>query len=180
MELGLIVGRSVASNRRNLELTVLGSCTYKNPFTGDSCTEFRGTGWTTDSMTERCSEESSSTFTEGDGCAFDDNTAGYCVKDVTGDSFEYNLLVLSATADCDANKMACETFVGGSFTASSACGASDASTYADSSATSNPPVSDFSTIESESNATSSCGIAPGAIGAAHQAAFSSGYRSDNS
>jgi len=179
IELGLnrnlVVGREDASQRRNLELTTVGSCTYTNPFTGDSCTEFRGTGWTTDSMKERCSEESSSTFTAGEGCAFDDDTAGYCVKSVTSDSFEYNLLVLSATADCDGNKMACETFVGGSFTPSSACGASDASTNADSSATSNPSVSDFSTIESESNATSPCGIAPGAIGAAHQAAFSSGY-----
>eukprot|EP00804_Cyclotella_cryptica_P010554 CCRYP_018794-RA/>CCRYP_018794-RA protein AED:0.03 eAED:0.03 QI:0/0.66/0.5/1/0.66/0.75/4/234/788 len=179
IELGLdrtVVGHKDASHRRNVEMATLGSCTFTNPFSGDSCTEYRGTGWTTDSMKERCSQEASSTFTEAEGCAFDGNAAGYCVKEVADETFEYNVLVLSAVADCDGNKMACETFVGGTFTAASACSVSDTSTNANNSATSTSPVSDFSTTENVSTTTSTCDIAPGAIGAAHQAAFSSGYR----
>ena len=183
IELGLasdLVRQYDGSHRFILDRTTSGSCTYTNPFSGDSCTEFRGTGWTTDSMKERCSQEASSTFTEGEGCAYDDNTGGYCVKDVTDETFEYNLLVLSSTAGCDGIKMACETFVGGIFAASSSCGTADASPNSTvSSATAAAPIYDFSNTENDSAATLACGIAPGAIGAAHQAAFSSGYRCDS-
>ena len=144
---------------------VMGSCTYTNAFSGAACTEFRGSSWTTELMEERCGQEESSSFTEGGGCASDNNTAGYCVKASADDSYEYNLLALSEAADCDGTKMACETFVGGSFEAALACGGGE---------TSSSPPNLFEATASVSSS-SSCGIAPGAIGAAHQNALSPGY-----
>lgn len=146
--------------------TVLGSCVYVSPFSGDSCFEFRGSGWTDEAMSERCGQESSSSV-QSEGCASDDNTAGYCVKSVADDTYEYNLLTLSENTNCDGTKMACETFVGGLFTAAGACGGTQVVT--DGSAASNP--FDVSSGSGEPN---KCGIAPGAIGAAHQNAFSAG------
>ena len=153
------------TNHRVLEDAVMGRCTYTNPFSGDSCTEFRGSGWTTDAMAEQCSQESSGSFMGRQGCASDNNTAGYCVKSVADDTYEYNMLVLTDMADCAGNKMACETFVGGSFKATHGC----AGEVSDSGA-GNP--FDFGSFGS--NEPSTCGIAPGAIGAAHQNAFSAG------
>lgn len=143
---------------------VLGSCVYTDAFAGSTCVEFRGTDWTAESMAERCNEETSSSFTEN-ACASDESTAGYCVKSAGDGNFEYNLLVNGGVADCAGNKMACETFVGGLFTPAGACGATDAA---------QTPSNPFDASASASNEPSTCGIAPGAIGAAHQNAFSDG------
>lgn len=172
IDLGL--GRHLSSDqqdisRRHLEESVMGSCTYTNPFSGDSCAEFRGTGWTTEVMSERCSQESSSSFVGNEACLTDENTAGYCVKSVTDNMYEYNMLVLTSMADCAGNKLACETFVGGSFIAADACKSEGSSL---SGSMTNP--FDFSSFGSSEPTT--CGIAPGAIGAAHQNAFSAGMQ----
>lgn len=145
--------------------TVMGSCSYSNAFSGESCLEFRGSGWTEAAMTERCGQESSSTL-KSEGCASDQSTAGYCVKSVADDTYEYNLLALTESTDCDGTKMACETFVGGLFTASGACGESEV--------TSSGPSSNLFDAVAASDEPDKCGIAPGAIGAAHQNAFSAG------
>ena len=146
--------------------------------------EFRGDGWTTDSMTARCAQEGSSTYTEGEGCNIPEvSTAGYCVKDGASDGQqEYQVMIISSAADCDENKMACTTFVGGAFMASSTCDpsvaggdeAGDASaTTTDGGAATSAP--DFEFPSTDATASLSCSIAPGAIGAAHQNAFSPGY-----
>lgn len=128
--------------------------------------EFRGSAWTSESMEERCALESSSSL-QNEGCVSSENTAGFCVKSIADDTFEYNLLELSENTDCDGTKMACETFVGGQFTAAGACGSTNA-------AGSSSSASSAFDISSESSEPAACGIAPGAIGAAHQNAFSTG------
>lgn len=131
--------------------------------------EFRGSAWTSETMEERCAEESSSSL-QNEGCNSSENTAGYCVKSIAEDTFEYNLLEISENTDCDGTKLACETFAGGQFTAAGACGASNAASGG-SSTESSSNTFDFSSGNSEPT---TCGIAPGAIGAAHQNAFSTG------
>jgi hypothetical protein len=178
IDLGLgrnLIPNQQNSNRRALEETIMGRCTFTNPFSGDSCTEFRGAGWTTEAMTERCSQESSGSFTGGEACASDENTAGYCVKSVADDTNEYNLMAISSMADCGGNKMACETFVRGSFIAAAACDDSNSTMQG---TDDNGVGTDFDFSVTESSEPTSCGIAPGAIGAAHQNAFSSGAYSN--
>lgn len=74
--------------------------------------EFRGEGWTTQDMSERCGQETDGSFTGSEGCD-SENAAGYCAKSVADGTFEYTMLTLSEESDCEGNKMACETFIGG-------------------------------------------------------------------
>lgn len=74
--------------------------------------EFRGEGWATQDMSERCGRETDGSFVGREGCDTE-NAAGYCVKSVADGTYEYTVLTLSAESDCAGNKMACETFIGG-------------------------------------------------------------------
>lgn len=171
-----------SSQRRKLvgsELPIAGSCNYANTWTGeDSCMNFHGESWTLEAMIERCDTEQDGVATQGVGCEDTaDNVSGWCVKDVSESvtsmmsvpevKEEATLMMLSAMSSCENNEMACTAFVLGKFVAAGSCvkegsGASDASDEAD-------------TTTMEGN---KCMIAPGAIGAAHQAGFSKGYSSN--
>ncbi|MGK3757334.1 MAG: hypothetical protein ACI8RD_009648 [Bacillariaceae sp.] len=108
---------------------VMGSCSYNNQWSGESCMEFNGEGWTIDKMTERCSTESEGVFTEDEPCQISSSSesfAGWCIKDVTAvddtnPSIEAMTMMITDISDCSGNQRACETFVGGDFDPSSNC-----------------------------------------------------------
>jgi hypothetical protein len=102
----------------------MGSCTFSNQWTGPSCLEFRGEGWTEDAMDERCGSEPESTVAmRGEGCPRPTELAGWCLKEASADNtFEATSMMISAMSDCDGNKMACATFMGGAFEAAEGCG----------------------------------------------------------
>lgn len=125
--------------------TVMGSCAYDNVWSVSesdkrACMEFRGEGWTPNGMDERCKNEPNNLVsTNGQGCAFPETPqlAGWCVKEsgfvsatatATESSasasamVEASAMMVSGASDCNGNKMACETFVGGSWQAAAACG----------------------------------------------------------
>jgi hypothetical protein len=181
-ELGIELLSAAAHLNRKLlgsTLPIAGSCTYNNSWTGvKSCMNFHGDEWTLDAMVERCNNEQDGVATQGVGCDDTaDDVAGWCVKDVsktTTDMMtapemkeEASLMILNAMATCDNNKMACETFVQGKFVAVGSCASASGGSSSSSSSTSGE--ADM-TIEG-----GKCIIAPGAIGAAHQAGFSKGY-----
>ena len=144
---------------------VAGSCSFSNQWTGPSCMEFRGDGWTQASMEERCSSEQDSALTIGaEGCPIPGELAGWCVNEASSGSFEALSMMVSERADCDGNKMACEQFVRGAFEAASECGGG-----------SSEMGGEMPMMGPPSNGEAKCMIAPGAIGAAHQAGFSNGY-----
>ena len=127
---------------------VMGSCTYDNVWSVSendrrSCMEFRGEGWTENDMDERCGNEpNNSVSMNGEECVFPEASqlAGWCVKEsgfvTVTESFaessnasnnamvEASAMMVSGASDCNGNKMACETFVGGSWRAAVACGGS--------------------------------------------------------
>lgn len=153
---------------------VRASCSFSNQWTGPSCMEFRGDGWTEASMEARCAAEQNSSLVMGEeGCPKPAELAGWCVKEPSAGSIEATSMMISGMSDCDGNKMACETFVGGAFEGASGCGGGAPpatgmgggvpSEYANM----GPPAGD-----------NKCMIAPGAIGAAHQSGFSKGYSNE--
>ena len=160
---------------------VPGSCTYANAFSGETtCLQFQGSGWINEDMISRCAQESDSTFSN-DGCSEEDTMmAGWCEKMIDSDKYETTLMVLSSMADCDGNKMACETFVGGTFLAAGEClttnGTASESTSVEASGEI-PSSSTWSGAAADDDSSMKCLLAPGAIGAAHQAGFSKGYSS---
>lgn len=172
-----------------------GSCNFDNAWGGGTmCMEFRGLAWTGPDMSARCDQEKGA-WTAG-GCV--EEAGGWCNKDVSKDKTESTAMALSAMADCDGIKMACASFMGGTFIAAGRCasGSTAAGSMSEetgewagassggpppevlggSSAGGPPPgvVVDGSTGEGDPN---KCLLAPGAIGAAHQAGFSKGYSS---
>ncbi len=156
-----------------------GSCTYTNAFSGGTtCLQFQGSGWINEDMISRCAQESDSTFSN-DGCSEEDTImAGWCEKMIVSDKYETTLMVISSMADCDGNKMACETFVGGTFLAAGECSStgteSEESVEASGETTTS---SSWSGAAADDDSSMKCLLAPGAIGAAHQAGFSKGYSS---
>lgn len=159
---------TVEANRE----VVQGSCTYTNAFSGGmTCLQFEGIGWTDENMAARCEQESDGTHAN-EGCS-DDAMAGWCEKIIDDDRNETTLMVLSSMADCDGNKMACETFVGGTFTADGECSSTTSEEVGEDATSSS--WSGTTTTTGGVDTTMKCIIAPGAIGAAHQAGFSKGY-----
>jgi len=183
--------------------TVMGSCAYDNVWSVSesdkrACMEFRGEGWTPNGMDERCKNEPNNLVsTNGQGCAFPETPqlAGWCVKEsgfvsatatATESSasasamVEASAMMVSGASDCNGNKMACETFVGGSWQAAAACGGGTSTSTAspDGTGTANHAGGFDYTMGPPSGAgggDNTCLLAPGAIGAAHQAGFSKGY-----
>ena len=114
------------SRRRHLQeagdASIQGSCSFNNPWSGPSCLEFRGEGWTSASMEERCAVEPESTLAPVEGCLRPPELAGWCLKEGSvANSIEATSMMISSTSDCDGNKMACETFVGGAFEFATGC-----------------------------------------------------------
>jgi hypothetical protein len=170
------------------EIDVQGSCTYANAFSGGTtCLQFTGEGWSNNDMTARCAKESGSTFGT-DGCSSGDDTttmmAGWCEKMIADEKYETTLMVLSSMADCASNKMACETFVVGVFLAAGECSSntdtvSEEAVETSSSSNNGEATSSWTgaAANGDDDSSNTCLLAPGAIGAAHQAGFSKGYSS---
>jgi hypothetical protein len=160
--------RRVLQEAQEEATTVMASCLFNNQWTGETCMQFRGEGWTADSMLERCNVESGSTSSE-EGCPLEtSDQAGWCVKivDGTDNAIEATSMMITAMSDCSGSKMACETFIGGIFEYSSGCASEG-----------EEGVSSTTDYASMTPPDTSCMIAPGAIGAAHQSGFSNGYSS---
>mmetsp|Transcript_31905 Transcript_31905/g.67077 ORF Transcript_31905/g.67077 Transcript_31905/m.67077 type:complete len:801 (+) Transcript_31905:169-2571(+) len=185
LELGLDQhGRKLQST--TMEQLVQGSCSFANAFSGEmTCMQFQGTGWTADDITARCAQESGSLSAEG--CT--DDAAGWCDKKISDGKHEATAMVLSAMADCSGSKMACETFLSGSFIAAGECltTAEETGNIFGEGTVSGPPPG-VATGEATSggswpgaaptggdDSAMKCLLAPGAIGAAHQAGWSKGY-----
>lgn len=184
-ELGIDIAAHHNNHQRQRKLgsslPVAGSCTYNNVWTGGrDCMNFHGDSWTLDEMVSRCNSEQDGVATPNVGCDdTSENAGGWCVKDVSSSGSmtsmtaapemkeEASLMMLSKMAKCDTNKMACENFVQGKFVPAGECASSSddgGQSYIDEAAD--------MTMEGDK-----CIIAPGAIGAAHQAGFSKGYSS---
>ena len=142
-------------NHRKLQTTeeqpaVQGSCTYINGFTREStCMQFTGSSWTTDDMTTRCANESGGGTFATEGCTMTDGSSmgGWCTKMISDNKYESTVMVISAMADCSGSKMACESFMSGSFIADGEClsteeAASSGGTnlFGESSTTGGPPA----------------------------------------
>jgi len=156
---------------------IMGRCSFTNAWTGETCMEFRGEGWTIDSMTERCAIEPDSTVTEGTACPPSSELAGYCLKEATAaaNMIEATAMMVTQLSDCDGNNMACATFMSGQFDPAPGCASSEAGDDAASSVSADGGK-DYANMGPPSSSDDvSCSLAPGAIGAAHQAAYSSGY-----
>lgn len=189
IDLGLTTPDKVAAHscddegqerRRHLQqasasAAVLASCSFSNQWTGPSCMEFRGDGWTEASMEARCAVEQDSSLVLGEeGCPKPAELAGWCIKEASTGSIEATSMMISGMSDCGGNKMACETFVGGAFESASACGGGA------------PPAAgiggeippEYANMGPPSGGDNKCMIAPGAIGAAHQSGFSKGYSNE--
>jgi len=150
--------------------------------------QFQGTAWTDDDMTARCAQESG-TF-RSEGCV--DEAAGWCDKMIADEKHESTVMVLSAMADCNGSKMACETFMSGTFMAAGECltaststpGTGESSLFGAPSGVTTGGNADAGSWQSAGTTSTDndssamkCLLAPGAIGAAHQAGFSKGYSS---
>merc|ERR1712232_622532 len=107
------------------------------------------------------------------GCPTPDEMAGWCIKDDDAGAIEAMSMMISDMADCAGNQMACESFVGGTFDFAETCMMVEN--------TSAPGESDSGNMDygsmkpSGMDGNQNCLLAPGAIGAAHQAAYSVGY-----
>merc|ERR1711865_473359 len=83
-------------------------------------------------------------------------------------------MIVTQLSDCDGNNMACATFMSGKFDPAPGC-ASEAGDNAASSVSADGGKDYANMGPPSSSDDASCSLAPGAIGAAHQAAYSSGY-----
>ena len=151
------------------EESLRGSCVFTNPFSGTStCTEMRGNLWTLESMQKRCSEAGADgVVAVGEPCQVTGTLAGFCIVSPQQQGMtEATAFALGgSTATCTAAENTCVTFLQGTFEPADECATAAAAADDD---------DDTSGTASEVI----CEIAPGPIGAAHQAAYSSGYRTN--
>ena len=116
-------------------------------------------------MTARCAAETASVLSPGKTCPEPDELAGWCVAETTtANAFEATTMMVSAMANCDGNKMACETFVGGVFEAAPGCGGADHSESVSEAPAAAPEMGgDYSSMEPPLGGVgdTKCIIAPG-------------------
>jgi len=130
----VVAAASCAVDAELADYDLLGSCTYTSQWTGPTCLEFRGEGWESATMTDRCVKETDSTLVVvggGEaGCTTPPELAGWCVltiaptaEDGTSSStmLEVSPMMISAMAECSDNEMTCKTFVGGTWEAATNC-----------------------------------------------------------
>jgi len=166
--LGVTPHASLGKQRRLS--SVWGTCSFTNPFAGETCMEFHGVSWDDATAAARCSNAMpnvAGTLTKGASCQTSDKLAGWCG---TGGGAEMTPMDTSPMANtCDGVKNACETWSQGTFVVDGQC--ADGETERSAGAQEPPP-------QFGSGAPVRCAIAPGAIGAAHQLGFSPGYDTD--
>lgn len=104
--------------------TSVGRCDYTNPFSSAvECKEYTGTEWTAESAADNCATDtvgSGMVFTAGAFCEVRSELGRCAVGDVDVDG----LTVVLAGDDfgsCGISQTACETFLGGVFTAGEVC-----------------------------------------------------------
>lgn len=102
----------------------VGRCDYTNPFSSAAeCKEYVGSGWTDEDAAANCTGDTvgtGMTFVPDLRCDFASELGRCAVGDVAVDGYT---IVLSGddVADCAISQTACETFIGGTFTAASVC-----------------------------------------------------------
>ncbi len=159
-------------------------------------------GDNTTTMIDRCDIMTDGIFDMGVGCIDDDVlstvvggeedaepvdvdvdvvVAGWCDAIVGDDMHEITLMVITDGADCESNGMVCRTFEGGTFVPDGACaedgGAVSSSSSSSSTTTAAGGADDDDDDDGGGYYADRCLLAPGAIGAAHQAGYSNGYAS---
>eukprot|EP00581_Thalassiosira_minuscula_P013281 CAMPEP_0183712014 /NCGR_PEP_ID=MMETSP0737-20130205/7299_1 /TAXON_ID=385413 /ORGANISM="Thalassiosira miniscula, Strain CCMP1093" /LENGTH=825 /DNA_ID=CAMNT_0025940589 /DNA_START=493 /DNA_END=2970 /DNA_ORIENTATION=+ len=182
------------SHGRKLEEDIKGSCGYTDTWSGQAtCLQFNGAAWTSEDMASKCASQNGEWSADGCG-AGGEEVFGWCDKMISEGKHEATLM-----GDCDGSKMACESFMGGTFLAGDACAATASEQTGESSSvmSGGPPPGVMAgaggggggggpppgvtmgggSAKGEEGDPAKCIIAPGAIGAAHQAGFSKGYSS---
>ena len=161
---------------------IMGSCTHGYDISeGTTCLEFRGVGWTAKTMSDRCDGKTDGTYRGGGtGCADvvagSSSVAGWCDSIVEdGGMHETTMMTITDGADCEENERVCESFLGGTFGADGACASASASASASDAATASSPSTGGEDDDDDDEYAGRCLLAPGAIGAAHQAGYSKGY-----
>lgn len=187
------INRHLQQDSTGEAATVAGSCSFPNAWSGtNDCLEFRGTLWTSESMEVRCSGQSdSANFVEGQGCPVPTPLAGWCwlippPKDGNAAAaMEVQPLTLPPAgpmADCNSIQSVCEGMMSGTWEPDGVCTAEGG----EEGDTANAAPSDTGMPEGvmfgagaggppTSGGSAMCEIAPGPIGAAHQAGYSPGY-----
>ena len=163
--------------RRAQEETVSGSCVYTNIWTGQpACLEMRGDSWTSETMQTRCAAEPDGTLTEGSACEVPPaGMAGWCIVEADN-GVEASPLPLAGLG-CGTMKMTCESRLGGTFEALQTCAGEEPATSGMPDGGGPASYPGAGSMPSGAGG-AKCAIAPGAIGAAHQAGYASGYGSD--
>jgi hypothetical protein len=92
---------------------IVGHCTFTNAWTGQpTCVEFRGQ-YSLEDMQSRCASEQDSNLVEGDPCSSTTNPpVGWCLVEISGTT---TMEATPMVGDCQQNKMACESFMSGTF-----------------------------------------------------------------
>lgn len=200
-------GEAAAGTSSPMPTALSGSCTYPNQWAGgESCVEYRGAGWAEADMAASCAARpgGGGTLSVGSEASHycplpaGGRLAGWCVKRKEGTvgadttMVEATSMALTGGMGCEAVGGACTSFAGGDvFVLDGACKKSNAATEDEEGAETGmdemfqPPPSESSSswgggggVGEKDGDANTCQIAPGPAGAAHQAPFSSGYRTD--
>ena len=175
---------------------------------GESCVEYRGAGWAEADMVASCAAQpGGGTLSVGSEASHycplpaGGRLAGWCVQrkgEMNGSVVEATSMALTGGMGCEAVGGACTSFAGGdAFIPDGACKKSNTVTEDEEGDRTGmdemfqPPPSESSPSSSSASSwgggggggdnnggANTCQIAPGPAGAAHQAPFSSGYRTD--
>jgi len=158
--------------------TAWGTCTYTNQFAGSTvCMELHG-AWNSSSATIRCNNampNTAGTLAEGATCQTGADLAGWCLTNGGMEKTPMDITAQSTT--CSAVEQSCQTWSRGTFMMAGRCAGSP---------TPAPPTNGTGGGGGGGGAWGGggggapprCLIAPGAIGAAHQMAYSLGYGND--
>lgn len=178
----VVLLRAIAAQEQEyppLYTKVMGSCTFMNQWTGKTCMEFVGGGWTQEYMEERCGMEEEGVLDENGcpkppetfaGSCFAPNSQGIVVTEEAGLAMEATAMMITPTSDCSFNAMACGSFMGGGFNPSPACSkGGDAEETAASSAPNEAPAMDGGGWggsgggQDTTSTNTSCDTSPGAL-----------------
>ena len=103
---------------------VVGSCSYKNRFSGkQECRDYHGE-WPAAKAESDCKDQENSQFTIGGACNID-KVLGYCILGGSDDLWVRVSLPGDNPGDCGGNLRGCEFFGGGAFDPAPICGGVD-------------------------------------------------------
>jgi len=170
-----MISRTTAQQQQQQDV-VMGSCTFMNQWTGETCMEFHGDGWTQASVEERCGMETDSSLGESGCPKSDEGFAGFCsmasesiaAGSTASSRIEATAMMITPTSDCSFNAMACGSFMGGTFDPSPACAAAEESAAVSSAPNEAPPMDGSwggggASSSSQETTNTACDTSPGAL-----------------